>query len=309
VGLIVVHPGTWSTVQDLGRPGYRSFGVPVSGPCDTWSHGLANALVANPPEAATVELTMVGGQFRATTSLAIALAGAAMLATVERADGRRECPRIPGSLTLRPGDQLLLGGCERGLRTYLAVAGGWQAPLVLGSRSSEVPLGAGDCLQAEPGRIAVRRPCWAEPMQDDAPIRVIGGPDSPTDLHWEGRSFRVATECDRMGLRLEGPAPEVVAEPERLSGPLAAGAVQVAGGRLLILGVAGGTMGGYPHVAHVVTADLRRLGQARPGDRIAFRPIPLEEARALDREDRQRREDRLLLVRAAASDQGPAPAH
>jgi len=309
VGLIVEDPGACTTVQDLGRPGFRAFGVPVSGPFDAWSHGLANALVGNLPAAAALEMTMVGGRYAATTTLAIALAGAPMSATVARADGTRDRVEIPGSLTVRAGDRLIVGGCPRGVRTYLAVAGGWQTPLVLESRSSEVPLVAGETLAAPTSVIAARRPVWADWLDDEGPIRVIPGPDAPGVIDWEGRSYRVGLDSDRMGLRMEGPAPAVVSDPGRLSGPVAPGAVQVAGGRLLVLGVAGGTMGGYPHVAHVATADLRRLGQARPGDRIAFRPIRVEEAWALDREDRRRQTARLLLVRAAASDRGVSPAH
>ena len=81
----------------------------------------------------------------------------------------------------------------------------------------------------------------------------------------------------------------VTSAPVRLSTPVAPGAVQVAGGQLIVLGVACGTMGGYPHVAHVISADLDRLGQLKPGDMLTFRPVPLEEARSLDRAVRQAR--------------------
>ena len=86
-----------------------------------------------------------------------------------------------------------------------------------------------------------------------------------------------------MGLRLEGDPVTVNSHPVRLSTPVAPGAVQVAGGQLIVLGVACGTMGGYPHVAHVISADLDRLGQLKPGDVVAFRRVTLEEARLLDR--------------------------
>ncbi len=85
-----------------------------------------------------------------------------------------------------------------------------------------------------------------------------------------------------MGLRLEGPPIALPPHPDRVSMPVAPGAIQLAGGQLIVLGVACGTMGGYPHVAHVASADLDRLGQARPGDLIRFRSITLDEARRLD---------------------------
>ena len=90
-----------------------------------------------------------------------------------------------------------------------------------------------------------------------------------------------------MGLRLQGDPVPISSPDERLSTPVAPGAVQVAGGQLIVLGVACGTMGGYPHVAHVISADLDRLGQLRPGDSIAFRLVTLEEARCLDLAARQ----------------------
>ena len=101
-----------------------------------------------------------------------------------------------------------------------------------------------------------------------------------------------------MGLRLEGPSLEITSQPDRLSAPVAPGAIQVAGGQLIILGVACGTMGGYPHVAHVVSADLDRVGQLSPGDQIQFRPVALASARELD--VAARLAHRALLVRVAS---------
>ena len=85
-----------------------------------------------------------------------------------------------------------------------------------------------------------------------------------------------------MGLRLEGDPVTVISPPGRLSSPVAPGAIQVAGGQLIVLGVACGTMGGYPHVGHVVSADLDRLGQLKPGETLAFSLVSFEEARSLD---------------------------
>ena len=185
------------------------------------------------------------------------------------------------------GDRLVLGGTPRGLRGYLAVRGGWRTTPVLGSRSGEVRLSAGEILPAEPGSIAARRPAEIElPDASDGPIRLIDGPDCVVPEALLGGVYRVGSASDRVGLRLEGPAIEGVAIPDRPSAPVAAGAVQVAGGRALILGVAGGTMGGYPHVAHVIAADLDRIGQARPGAELRFARIGLGEARRLDRERR-----------------------
>jgi 5-oxoprolinase (ATP-hydrolysing) subunit C len=149
----------------------------------------------------------------------------------------------------------------------------------------------------------------APPEEDPlgAPLRIVAGPDAPPGFESEGdldRPFRVASQCDRMGLRLEGRAWDVAADPSRLSAPVAPGAVQVAGGRAIILGVACGTMGGYPHVAHVIAADLGRLAQLRPGDSILLRRNGLGEARRLDRDDRRRRAEQSLRVATLATEPG-----
>src|SRR6185312_1901394 len=99
---------------------------------------------------------------------------------------------------------------------------------------------------------------------------------------WKDRQFRVGSRSDRMGLRLDGDPIAIASSPGRLSAPVAPGAVQLAGGQLILLGVAGGTMGGYPHIAHVISADIDRLGQLRPGDVIRFRVVTLDEARRAD---------------------------
>jgi biotin-dependent carboxylase-like uncharacterized protein len=306
VALRVIHPGAGATVQDLGRPGYRAWGVPLSGAFDRGSFELANALLGNPPEAAAVELTLVGGEYQAEIPLAIALAGAPMAAAVVKGDGPRVSLQVPQTWTLQPGDRLILGGAPRGARTYLAVRGGWRTPVRLGSRSCERRLQAGDRLPAVPSATPTRRVLTPPlPLPDVEPIRILDGPDVGQLLDpavWERATFRVGQESGRMGLRLEGPTPALRPEPERVSTPVAPGALQVTGPQLLVLGVACGTMGGYPHVGHVITADLDRLAQARPGTSLRFRRVSLEEARRLDRADRQAKADHRLRIAALAAD-------
>jgi biotin-dependent carboxylase-like uncharacterized protein len=310
MGLLVVHAGLSTTVQDSGRTGYREWGVPPGGAFDRSAAGLANALVGNDPECAALELTLVGGTYEARRDLALAMAGAPMEAQVVAPDRSERGLRIPLSWTLREGERLILGRAIEGARTYLAVRGGWQMPLRLGSRSSEERLAAGEILPAETGSIPTRHPAslpWTLPAAE--PFRIIDGPDAiridsefdPSELGTD-RWFRIGSRSDRMGLRLEGDTIEVVSSPERLSAPVAPGAVQVAGGQLIVLGVAGGTMGGYPHVAHVISADLDRLGQLRPGDVIRFRRVTLDEARRADEAMRQVLKALLSRVATAAQD-------
>jgi biotin-dependent carboxylase-like uncharacterized protein len=302
MGLIVVTPGHSTSVQDLGRPGFRGFGVPEGGGFDRGSLRLANALVGNRPDCATIELTMLGGVHEAVCPLALALAGAPILARLHRA-GRVIELTSPQSFAMAAGDRLVFGGLSRGLRAYLAVRGGWRTPLILGSRSSERPLGPGDLLPAEPGTIAVRR--FPQDSFEEAgthPIRLIDGPDGPVPSALLAHPYRVSSEIDRVGLRLDGPVVEGCDLPKRASAPVAPGAVQIAGGRAMILGVAGGTMGGYPHVAHVISADLDRIAQARPFETLRFERVELDQARRFDRERRQRLDARDRIVATIARD-------
>jgi len=305
MGLLVIDPGSSTTVQDLGRPGYRQWGVPPGGPFDRGSAGLANALVGNAPDCAVLELTLRGGVYQANFSLAIALAGAPIEARVISSNSRERRLELPLSCSLGEGERLVLGRTGDGARAYLAVKGGWQTSLILGSRSSEVRIATGTVLPAEPGAILTRhigRTAWKSPTAD--PFRVIPGPDEGAGSgfdrqSWTGREFRVSSHADRVGLRLEGESVTVFSPPERLSTPAAPGAIQVAGGQLIILGVACGTMGGYPHIGHVISADIDRIGQLKPGDTLHFLPTTLAEARRLDKESRTQNKfltDRLKLL-------------
>jgi biotin-dependent carboxylase-like uncharacterized protein len=310
MGLIVIDPGLSTTVQDSGRPGYREWGVPPGGAFDRGSAELANALVGNAGHCAVLELTLIGGTYQADGPLALAMAGAPMEAKVIGADATERPVPIPSSWSLRDGERLVLGRTVEGARAYLAVKGGWQTLLRLGSRASEERIRAGDVLPADPGAVPTRRPSeplWESPTAE--PFRILAGPDGrsqPTgdDRFWASRRFRVGSRSDRMGLRLEGDPVPVACAPERLSTPVAPGAIQVAGGQLIVLGVACGTMGGYPHVAHVISADLDRLGQVKPGDAIRFRHIPLDDARHEDQKMRRTRKIFLSRVCIVAQDPG-----
>jgi biotin-dependent carboxylase-like uncharacterized protein len=306
MGLVVINPGLATTIQDLGRRGYREWGLPVGGAFDRGSAAAANALVGNAPGCAVLELTLFGGLYEATIPLALALAGAPMTASIAEEDGPPRRLVVPQSFAMAPGERLLLGGAAAGARAYLAVKGGWRTLLLLGSRSREERLKPGDRLDAAPGSVPSRHP--AEPLVRTvrgAPLRIIDGPDAAlaVDLDsWTRARFQVSRDINRMGVRLQGPPLRVDAPADRISAPVAPGAVQIAGGQPIILGVACGTVGGYPHVAHVVSADLDRVGQLRPGDAVEFQRIGLREARRLDHEYRKNQADRLRWLRLLACD-------
>ncbi|WP_165070597.1 5-oxoprolinase subunit C family protein [Paludisphaera rhizosphaerae] len=299
-GLLVIDPGFFTTVQDLGRPGLRAFGVPLGGAADRESYQLATALAGDAPGPAALEMTLRGGVFQATGDVGIALAGAEMNAEIVGKDSRRPVAS-PGSGWLREGDQLVLGRLEGSARAYLATPGGFRTEVRLSGRSTEKPLRAGDFLPAGPSQLESRR--FPDADEETGPIRILPGPDwSRIDRRaLVDGSFRVSPQSNRMGLRLEGLI-EVAADLDRLSAPVIPGAIQATRGGLIVLGVASGTMGGYPHVAQVISADLDRLGRLWPGDSTAFRALELAEARRLDRERRETLRLRDLRIAAAARD-------
>jgi antagonist of KipI len=310
MSLRVVDAGLFTTVQDLGRPGFREWGVPIGGAFDRASAAIANALLGNPPECAVIELTLSGAVFRAEKSLAIALAGAPAAAMILSSSAPDRDLPIPGCTTLRAHEQLVISRMSRGARLYLAVRGGWQTPMQFGSRSTEVRLSAGASLPALTSTVPtrfLRESLWSEPPSAVEAFRIVDGPDAgllgdsaERESFWLSRTFRVGSNSNRMGLRLEGEPIPVTSPPDRLSTPVSPGAIQLAGGSLIVLGVACGTMGGYPHVGHVASADLDRLGQLRPGDAIRFRRISLGEAREADRLHRESLRLRRLQIEVGA---------
>jgi biotin-dependent carboxylase-like uncharacterized protein len=286
--LLVLHPGASSTIQDRGRFGFRSMGVPVDGPFDRTSHAIANALVSNDPDAATIEMTLYGGSYRALCPLAMALAGAPMATTVEGPDGVERPISIPSAFPLPAGGRLTIRGCETGARAYLATRGGFLTERILGSRCRSVPLRQGESLPAEESTTFIHRLAIGDAA---SPIRILEGPEARA-CHfedWIGRDWQVGMQCDRVGVRLEGPERIVCdARPDGHSVPVVPGAVQVAGGFPIILGPSCGTMGGYSIAAVVISADLDRVGQLRPGQCVRFSRVTTAEARRLDEEGRMR---------------------
>ncbi len=288
MSLTVLDPGPYSLLVDFGRPGSRALGVPVGGAADRAALALGNALVGNPPDAVGLELTLAGPTLRAEHPTACVVFGAPFTLTVIG-----EGPVPAGTtFTLEPGDVLRIGGTPEGVRGYLCVAGGFDAPLVLGSRSALDPLRAGDQLTCRPSHAAGRSLLFvsSHPLTPSPPHPVIlRALDGPQRDWFEGdrfftQTYTVTPASNRMGLRLAG-EPLARRAGELVSEPVAPGAVQVTNDGLpVVLGADGQTIGGYPKVAHVVRADLDRLGQLRPGTAVRFRRVSPEEAEAAARE-------------------------
>lgn len=294
-GFVVLRSGLLTTVQDLGRWGSQALGVPVGGPMDSFAHRLANALVGNGADAATLEVTLLGPELRAERALVAAVAGAEFELTV---DGRPVGHQT--AFSLAPGEVLRFGARHGGSRAYLAVAGGIDTPPVLGSRSTHLvsrmgglagrALGGGDVLPvgtARPGAVPPPgRRFTRLPPAGRASLRVMLGPQDSWFSRQSidallGGTYGVSTRSNRMGFRLDGPALAVLRQDEPLSEPVPFGAIQVpAGGSPILLMADRQTAGGYPKIATVIAADWPVAGQLGPGDEMTFTACTRAEARA-----------------------------
>ena len=293
--LDVLAPGLLTTVQDLGRTGWRHVGVGCAGALDPDAHRLANLLVGNPADAATLEITLAGPRLRFNRAARIAVCGAVIDV---HCDGIALATARP--IDVPAGSTLALGACRHGTRAWLAVAGGFDVPRVLGSRSTDLrggfggfegrALRAGDILpvgHADVADVAAPRmaPWWIDDVDDtpaEAPIRVLPGDAATVRADaLSATAWRVGAASDRQGLRLEGAALSPRATGERVSAPVAPGVVQLPpDGQPIVLLADAQTHGGYPRIAHVIRADLPRLAQVRPGQPVRFAACTPAQARA-----------------------------
>jgi biotin-dependent carboxylase-like uncharacterized protein len=286
----VVTAGRWSTVQDRGRPGLERFGIPTGGAMDRFSAAVANRLVGNPPGSALLEFTLEGPRLLFHQEAMIALTGAVSSMWTGWA-----ARRIPSGTTVD------VGVLRPGMRSCLAVRGGIDVPLVLGSRSLcqrgafgggfGRPLQVGDRLRI--GNEGVHDPIGGEwpsghrlRLSGPWEVRVISGPHtdqfSSGDMQrWLNTACRITPAMDRMGIRMETPGLRLQTQ-EILTTGVTEGAIQVTpSGEMIVLMVEHQVTGGYPIIATVIQADLPLLAQARPGDTVHFREvIPEEAARA-----------------------------
>ncbi len=297
--LVVEDGGLFTTVQDLGRPGYRRFGLPQGGGMDPVSLRIANQLLGNAPGAAVLEFTAPGPRLVALRRTMIALGGADHSAAVNGHPAS-----MWSAFELREGDILSFGSPKAGQWGYLAIPGGVDVPEVMGSRATYLRGGLGGYggrrLQAG-DRVAASRRAPAARLSLPAPLRpTVGGDASlrivvgPQNDYFTDESlatlcrerYHISMEIDRLGYRLDGPRLAHRSKAEMLSDGLLPGAVQVpSGGQPIVIMADGPTSGGYPKIAVVVRPDLRRLAQARRGDGIRFRAVSWDEAHEGARED------------------------
>jgi antagonist of KipI len=327
MSVTVVKPGMLTTVQDRGRYGFQHLGVPVSGAMDSFSHRIANILAGNGADEATLEITLRGPRLRIDTDALIALCGADLSPSIDGAavpEGK--------AVRVRAGAILDFGESIAGCRAYLAIHGGFDVPVVMGSRSTYdtariggfegralrhadvLPVAAAKTLPY-PGLVrelaASKRkfsaPRWAVNQHIEklgrSPqiVRILAG------RHWDAfpatarnaltrGEFRVAADSNRMGCRLEGPGIIASGPLEILSEAVTFGTIQVTpSGQPIVLMADRQTVGGYPKIAEVASVDLHLLAQLRPGDKLRFELVSLAQAQALW----LKREQEIITIREA----------
>jgi len=290
----VIKPGMLTTVQDSGRWGYQAYGMPVAGVMDSYAYRVANMLAANSCNAAVLEMTMLGGTFYFEEDTWAAICGADMEATLNGVKIQNW-----SRFFVPHGSELAFSYGTQGCRSYLAVHGGIAVPEMLGSRSTytrggiggfkgrglqagdELLIGEGDnslyCSSVLPAEFVPK-------YTDIVKLRVMLGPQD--DLFTAkgieilfNESYQISNEADRMGYRLNGPKIEHVSKPDIISDALCQGAIQVPGhGMPIVMMADRATTGGYAKIGTVISVDLTKLAQAKPGDVVRFMQCSDEEA-------------------------------
>jgi antagonist of KipI len=308
VNVTTIRAGFLTTVQDLGRNGYREFGVSSGGALDSHALRVANLLAGNEETAAGLEITYGGLRLRFADERIAAWCGGDF-------EARVGSMRLPAGhpVVVNTGEEFFIESPAQGCRAWLAISGGVNVPIVLGSRSADLRSGFGGIhgrplrdgegfsvgensarakaligkLRKE--RIARWKPRhdWSNPAQCDSVLRFIRGADAHRfdDIALErltNAPFSVSPDSNRMGVRLEGPRLQRKDDVDLLSEAVASGTVQVPpNGKPILLLNDCQTIGGYPKIAHVITIDSPIAAQLCPGASVRFREVSLSEAHAL----------------------------
>ncbi|MCM3612021.1 biotin-dependent carboxyltransferase family protein [Planococcus sp. MERTA32b] len=297
--MTIYKSGMQTTVQDLGRTGFQKHGVVASGAMDPYALRMANLLVGNEENAAALEITLMGPSIHFEEEHVISICGGDL---TPQLDGK--AVKSWRAVTAAKGQTLTFGKPGSGSRCYVAVAGGIAVPEVMGSRSTYMraelggyqgrALEAGDQLvvgeASADQKSADHDKSWfaPSPLYSSNPvIRVIKGRQfemfsEGSRRHFFTEDFSVNPRSDRMGYRLDGPRLALAEAQEMISEAVAFGSIQVpADGNPIILMADRQTAGGYPKIAEVITVDLPLVSQLKPGDRLRFKEVSIEEAQRL----------------------------
>lgn len=292
MALKIINPGLFTTVQDLGRYGYESYGFTPAGVMDYESYYLANALLGNDYNCGVLELTLYGITFEVLHSTSMSSAGAEMELTIN------EEPFDTGTaVDLVKGDIVKFGGVKKGARTYIAFSGGLDLPKELGSYSTHTRskmggykgrvLKAGDILLVKGKTVEHNFPVITKVLTEDTEIRFIPGQqndrfDSVNKRIFTESEYTLTKDSDRMGCRLEGPAVDSADDDDILSEPTQFGSIQVPkNGQPIVLLADRQTAGGYKKIGTVAKVDLPKIAQKKPGEKITFSEVSVDEASQL----------------------------
>lgn len=297
MGIKFINGGFLTTIQDAGRTGFQEAGVTVAGVMDTRSYRLANILVGNEGTEAVLEVTLMGPVFEFTSDNIIAVTGGSLGPKLNGKD----VPMYEAVLA-KKGDTMSFMGIRSGSRAYVAFAGGLNTPLVMGSRSTHLKsqlggldgrkIGAGDAIEflapkTELPNFAARKTAAEDFSAAACTLRVVMGPQD--DCFTErglssflGNEYVLTNEADRMGLRFEGEVIEHKNGGDIITDGIGFGAVQVPShGQPIIMMADHQTTGGYTKIASVISVDLPKAAQLKPGCKVRFEKVTVEEAQDL----------------------------
>ncbi|MCE2504664.1 MAG: biotin-dependent carboxyltransferase family protein [Chlorobi bacterium] len=298
---IILHiksPGLYTSIQDLGRNGYQAMGLPSGGAMDRTSAKVANWLLGNSLDTPILEITLLGPVISFENKCQIAIAGADLSPSVDNV-------RIPlyKTVNIQSGSMLRFGRAVLGCRAYLAVRGKWKLGRWLGSHSTvpfeiigtmaENPLRRGSKIKIQPGAEATVKswqPTGLTEMVTVKKIRVTKGPEFNSFRKkaieiFHDQEYTVSQDSNRMGYRLLSQNKVPVPVNEIISSGILPGTVQVTrSGQPIIMMADAQTIGGYHRIAHVISADMDKLAQMKPGDSFRFEIMGIEEAQKATRE-------------------------
>lgn len=279
----ILEPGLMTSVQDAGRWGHQRFGVPVCGVRDQIARRFANTLVGNRPNTPLLEANMMGPRFKlAGAPTLIALAGS------DQAQLKVNDVAVPAmqSVLVHPGEEVSVTPWGDSACVSLAFGGGLDVPMVLGSASTYMrggfggfqgrKLEAGDVLNLGPSLDHTER-WFQQPLPyGEGPLPLVLGPQ---DDHFAEEALAILTQseyvvtndCDRMGARFDGVPLPHLGDFNIVSDAMAAGSVQIPGGKTpIIMGPDRGTVGGYTKIGTIATVAMSRFGRLKPRDRVGF---------------------------------------
>lgn len=282
-------PGLQTTIQDQGRVGYQGIGIPVNGAMDKGSAHIANTLVGNSTDAPVLEITLMGPTIEVEGNGQIAITGADLSAKING-----EPAPMYETLDVVDGDLISFGRPVSGCRAYMAVCGSWQIAPWLGSYSASATKAAELTPQSVIKKDQVLEVVYEEPVAptttapENRPdlsklniVRVLPGPEfslisNLTIGDFFSQDFKISNDSNRMGYKLEGTLAHFESAREVISSGIIPGTIQLTNaGQPIVLMADAQTSGGYTRLANVITEDLDKLAQMKPGDTVRFRLVGL----------------------------------